>query len=576
MVAPSTVAFIGYKFTKFLPRASNRFRIAPRAHPLDRPTCSDPAILTVPRIRLDTALVTADSSFVRIAGREYLVVRPRIGDPRFHIAAVIVGLHVLGQTSLGFDVSILQIIVAVGTAGIIGFAVTVLRDRTIAWPASAVLAGNGVAFVLRVPGTHHGDWWAGTGWWVFSATAALAVCSKYVIRYRGSHVFNPSNLALVVTFLVLGSRRADPLAFWWGPWSNSTGAALVIILAGGFALLARLRAVAIAASFWLTFTVSIGLLASTNHCMVVPWHLVPVCGRSLWWTLITSPEVLVFLFFMITDPRTSPSGRVSRIVYGAAIGILAALLAAPQSTEFATKVAVLSALTIACGARPFVERWLPSAGAERDRLRRFVMPEQWQSGGALARPAGLALCLLLTGLLLVSTAPNKVDAAPAGSAPPGAPRRPTFAAGELEAPSVGVNPSDRMAASIDAATLASMGRDVVEDVTIIATAQRTDSIGLLATAAADDALQKFERQMTAPDASGRNPYADVRISRITISVAQRLGQGIPAIMATIRGTSGRESGTATRSPVFETYEIKPRDGVYIIVTDDLPPGFTPP
>ena len=60
---------------------------------------------------------------VTIAGRPYEVVRPRLEDPRFHLASVIISLHVLGQTMLGFDVSILQIVVAVGTAGMVGVVV---------------------------------------------------------------------------------------------------------------------------------------------------------------------------------------------------------------------------------------------------------------------------------------------------------------------------------------------------------------------------------------------------------------------------------------------------------------------
>ena len=46
------------------------------------------------------------------------------------------------------------------------------------WPASAMLTGNGVAFVLRVPGTAHGDWWSMRGWWIFAGTAAVSLLSK--------------------------------------------------------------------------------------------------------------------------------------------------------------------------------------------------------------------------------------------------------------------------------------------------------------------------------------------------------------------------------------------------------------
>ena len=99
------------------------------------------------------------------------------------------------------------------------------------------------------------------GWWIFAGTAAVALLSKYVIRFRGRHLFNPSNFGLVLCFLVLGAERADPLDFWWGPMSAWLALALAIIVAGGFAILLRLRLLEIAVGFWLAFAAGIAVLA---------------------------------------------------------------------------------------------------------------------------------------------------------------------------------------------------------------------------------------------------------------------------------------------------------------------------
>jgi hypothetical protein len=88
--------------------------------------------------------------------------------------------------------------------------------------------------------------------------------------------------------------------------------------------------------------------------MVARWHLGPITGAYFWWSLLTSPEVLVFLFFMLTDPKTTPRGQRDRVVYAVSVGLLAALLIAPLRTEWATKVALLGALTIVCAARPLL------------------------------------------------------------------------------------------------------------------------------------------------------------------------------------------------------------------------------
>ena len=177
------------------------------------------------------------------------------------------------------------------------------------WPASALLTGNGVAFILRVPGTEHGDWWSMNGWWIFAGTAAVSLLSKYLIRLRGAHVFNPSNFGLVLCFLTLGPERADPLDFWWGPMSPALALALAIIVVGrhrhpvaarpprdGALVLGRLRRRG-------------GRRRGDRAFDDRRWHLGPVEGAQLWTILAFSPEILVFLFFMLTDPKTVPAGR---------------------------------------------------------------------------------------------------------------------------------------------------------------------------------------------------------------------------------------------------------------------------
>ena len=82
------------------------------------------------------------------------------------------------------------------------------RQHVLMWPASAMLTGNGVAFVLRVPGTEHGDWWSTNGWWIFAGTAAVSLLSKHLIQFRGGHIFQPANVRLVRCVLLLGPGRA--------------------------------------------------------------------------------------------------------------------------------------------------------------------------------------------------------------------------------------------------------------------------------------------------------------------------------------------------------------------------------
>ena len=295
-----------------------------------------------------------------IRGTRYPLVLPSIRDPRLHLAAVITSLHVLGQVAFDFRLSIAQILVALITCAVLEIALTLRRQRVIMWPASALLTGNSVAFILRVPGTEHGDWWSMRGWWIFAGTAAVSLLSKYLIRVRGRHVFNPSNVGLVACFLALGPERADPLDFWWGPMSPSLALALAIIVVGGVVILARLALLAMAVSFWIVFVAAVGVVAATGHSMTARWHLGPVTGVDLWVILATSPEILVFLFFMLTDPKTVPAGQRGRVVFGVSVALVAALLVALAPTEFWAKVGVLGALTLVCAARSALAAVTPS------------------------------------------------------------------------------------------------------------------------------------------------------------------------------------------------------------------------
>ena len=124
--------------------------------------------------------------------------------------------------------------------------------------------------------------------------------------------------------------------------------------------------------FWLTFAAGTGLLAASGHGFTANWHLGPVENSYFWRVLVTSPEVFIFMNFMITDPKTAPETVRGRKIYAVAIGLLSSLLIAPMTTEFQAKVALLGTLTIVCAARPLIilarERWTMPRPSERRTL----------------------------------------------------------------------------------------------------------------------------------------------------------------------------------------------------------------
>jgi hypothetical protein len=152
--------------------------------------------------------------------------------------------------------------------------------------------------------------------------------------------------------------------------------------------------------------------------MTATWHVGPISGAFFWWTLVTSPEILVFLFFMVTDPKTIPSTPRGRVVYALAVGLLASLLIAAARTEFWTKVAVLGALAIVCAVQPLPAR-LPTVRLHRRRLALVAAVALAGYIGAIAvagiraRPAATAAPLAFTRRLpeIAIIKPNGVQTA---------------------------------------------------------------------------------------------------------------------------------------------------------------------
>ena len=330
---------------------------------------------------------------IRIRGREYPVLGPSLKDPRLHVAAVLLTLQVLGQTVLNFRLSVAQILICLATGALIEFTVGFFKDRVILWPASGLLTGNSTAFILRVPGTFHGQWWSTRGIWIFIGVVAVSMASKYLIRWKGRHIFNPSNLGLVLAFVALGPQYTEPQDLWWipfGPWMIVTYA---ILIGGGLLIAWELKLLGLELGYYAAFAAGLALAlgAAPDHCMVASWHATPMCGTELWQILVASPEVMIFAFFMIPDPRTVPDGQVARFAFGVITAALSVLLLGPTMLEFWTKTAILASLIFAC--------------AGRFALARLLQPLE-EAGGPLAavRRIGWGAPAVVGVLLIVATA----------------------------------------------------------------------------------------------------------------------------------------------------------------------------
>jgi hypothetical protein len=352
-----------------------------------------------------TALAPPASRTVTVRRRTIPVVLPNIRDPRLRVSAVILSLQVLGQTMLGFKLSIAQIVVSIVFCAAVEVGVTLWREGMLVWPASAILTGSGVAFILRASGTSHGDWWSLNGIEYFLLAGLIGLLTKYLIRPGGRHLFNPSNVGLVWCLLIVGPGHVFPQYLWWGPNHAAVAAAYVVIIVGAFWILRSVRMAPMAAAFLATFAVLVGVFALVGRDFAAIWHEGPVQGLSYWSVIALSPEVLVFAFFMMSDPQTAPRTASGRVVYGAGTAALAAGLLCFQTTEFGVKLSILSSLTVTCALAPLIDAWM-SHSPSRERGTLKASARRW---GAAALTPTIAVAAIIAAAAPIDTSALRND-----------------------------------------------------------------------------------------------------------------------------------------------------------------------
>lgn len=210
----------------------------------------------------------------------------------------------LGEFTYGILESYQKTLLAIGTA----ILVELILGRIFIgkWPhiASAYITGISVGILLRSP-----------AYWPYAVCAAIAITSKYVLRYKGRHLWNPSNFGICVVLFLLPASVAM-LSIQWG---NNMWSLLVIWLLGS-AILWRLRRLHITATYVISFLVLAVLRAWIIHQPVLA-EISPITG----------PEYQLFIFFMITDPKTTVRSKTGQCIVAFLVAVLEMIFRFDQS-----------------------------------------------------------------------------------------------------------------------------------------------------------------------------------------------------------------------------------------------------
>ncbi len=197
-----------------------------------------------------------------------------------------------------------------------------------AWK-SALITALSLSILLRA-----------TSPWFWLAAGVIAIGTKFLIRYNGKHIFNPAAIGIVALMLVFG-REAWVSPGQWGQAPLLAGYALALAAL----VLSSAKRLDIALSFLGTFAaILVARALWLGDPMTIPLHQ------------LSSGALLVFAFFMITDPRSTPDSRAGRIVFAMAVAGLAAWFMIGPNVRGAPLMA-LAALALLT---PILDRMLPA------------------------------------------------------------------------------------------------------------------------------------------------------------------------------------------------------------------------
>ena len=201
--------------------------------------------------------------------------------------AFITLLLLIGQLSFGVLDSYLYVVVSIVAA----VATEMILSRVLLgkWKSlsSAYISGISVGILIR-----------STSVWPYIITAVLSIMSKYILKYKGRHLWNPSNFG-VSWMLFMAPLDVAGLSIQWG--SNFLG--LAVIWALGLAIVYRAKRFHVTVAYVISFVI----LAYVRSLIVGDTFLAEVSP-------LTGPMYQLFIFFMITDPGTSVSTRKGRII----------------------------------------------------------------------------------------------------------------------------------------------------------------------------------------------------------------------------------------------------------------------
>ena len=247
-------------------------------------------------------------------------------DPRCYQVIVLGSLLGFGVTVLDFGIRWQNAVVIMAIAQLVQFAGTRIVGLPRFDPLSALITSLSLTLLLRTDVVL-----------LAAAAPVIAIGSKFLVRVRGKHVFNPANAALVS--LMLLSDRAWVSSGQWG--SAAIGAFALSCL--GFLVLTRAKRAETTIAFLGCYAALLfGRALWLGDPLAIPLHQ------------LQNGALLIFAFFMISDPKTTPDAAAGRVLFAGIVAIAAFVI---QFVYYVPNGPIL-ALILSAPLVPVIDGWL--------------------------------------------------------------------------------------------------------------------------------------------------------------------------------------------------------------------------
>ncbi|HMF93930.1 MAG TPA: RnfABCDGE type electron transport complex subunit D [Vicinamibacterales bacterium] len=216
-----------------------------------------------------------------------------MADPRLYQIGTLASLLVYGMAWLDFDITIARVVLLLATV----LVTQRICDRLVGGPPfrlsarSALISGLSLCLLLR---TNHPE--------LAALAAVTTIVSKSLIRFRGKHVFNPTNGGIVAMLLLTDQVWVSP-----GQWGAAALFAFLMACAGSLVVNRAARSDVTYAFIVFYCALLFGRSLYLGEPLVIPLHR------------LESGALLLFTFFMISDPKTTPDSRTGRVLFAALV-----------------------------------------------------------------------------------------------------------------------------------------------------------------------------------------------------------------------------------------------------------------